>query len=530
MNNTRIVFPNITINNLKHYNIISKIKNMMKILEDIQRDLSKLCKSVSVYEFMQLRLEIKRKLFKYNTSLQGKSRTDAILESVNLTLDKDVNVDKTLTEEERDTSSRAITALLSELNLEFEYTKSKNEFINDVEKIIEDEYKLIKGLIKILEKQDVDVSQLIQKSKNSNCIDVRDQINKLGKIVDDDILETGYYLTETVDEFGLPISCCNVEATKTLIALNDEKTISEQELISRDTDEMREIRKKTILAKKIKTITSSNETIDYIASTFSTEELLSISIMDKKNTERMWDNTWNPSYIGRYINKCNREWYSGFVINERKKLGILKTYGTLPNADEQQSYETELYNHYVLKIGRGEKSIYGSYHKKTLNNLKFLNPNILLSSDHGFLSTEIYGLITLLSLFDTTLPYFKTSSYNQFLTSMLKLVMYPLGRAVYNFGWIAKQIVETINKKIGFKYIIFDCKEGIDSYTCGRGISEIEFNFDETLNVNTDFRILVHNTVSPDDDSVDIEHWSEIGQQMPESKGDTGTYLLENYN
>ncbi len=526
MNITRVIFPNITINNSRHYNIIPKIKNMMKILENIQRDLSKLCKSVSAYEFMQLRLEIKRKLFKYNTSLLGKSRTDAILESVNLTLDNDANVYKTLTEEERDTSSRAITALLSELNLEFEYTKSKNEFINDVEKIIEDEYILIKGLIKILEKQDVDVSQLIQKSKNSECIDVSDQINKLREIVDNDILETGYYLTETVDEFGLPISCCNVEATKTLKALNDEKTISEQELISRDTDEMREIRKKTILAKKIKRITRTNETIDYIASTFSTEELLSIIIMDENNTERMMDHT----KIDRIIKRCNREWYAGFVKNETKKLGILKTYGTLPNEDEQQSYQFDLYNQYVLKIGRGEKSIYGSYHKKTLNNLKFLNPNILLSSDHGFLSTEIYGLITLLSLFDTTLPFFKTSSYNQFLTSMLKLVMYPLGRAVYNFGWIAKQIVETINKKIGFKYIIFDCKEGIDSYTCGRGISEIEFNFDETLNVNTDFRILVHNTVSPDDDSVDIEHWSEIGQQMPESKGDTGTYLLENYN
>jgi len=514
-----IKFPNITIETTRHYDIIHKISIMMKTLENIQRDLNRLCKSDSAYDFMRLRLQIKEKLIVYNYRLDFGKRTEEILDTANETLDRDLNLYKTLTKEEYDASSGAIKALLNELNLEFEYTKSKNEFIRDVEKIIEDEYKIIKGLIKILEKQDVDVSELIQKSKNSECRDVKDQINELRKLLNDDIFER----EELIDPFsGLPAACCNVEATKTLIALKDETTIREQDLISQDTAEKREIREKNNIIKEFKKLTKSNDTIDYIASIFSIEELSSINYRINMNIK-----TYSHKDIGDYIMYCSRIWLEKYENDLKKGSSILKTHGKIPKEDELQTHEYELYERYVSIIGKGDRSIYGTYEKKTLNNYKFLNPDILYKSRNAIV---IYGLKTILSLFDPTLYYFMTQSYNMFLTRMLSFVMYPLARAVYNFGWIAQQIVETINKKIGFKYIIFDCKEGIDSYTCGRGISEIEFNFDKIQDANTDFRILVHNTVSTDNDHVDFEHMSEIAGKMPENKGDTGTYPLENYN
>jgi hypothetical protein len=66
-----------------------------------------------------------------------------------------------------------------------------------------------------------------------------------------------------------------------------------------------------------------------------------------------------------------------------------------------------------------------------------------------------------------------------------------------NFGKIAQYMVNMLNESAERELFILDCKKGVDSYTCGRAIM--------LLNVGVnDNRIIVFNTISSEDDNIDI--------------------------
>jgi len=216
-----IHFPNIIIDNKQHYETVSLIREMMDNLQLIIEDLRDLCHSTDIREILRRELEIKQKLFNYSKFYSKRK----LFEKAHYNLDKEQiksSGNPPLSQEELLKSHEEISVLTTELNLKFEYNKSKIDFINYVETIIENEYNLIKALIYILRKQDVDVSELISKSKQNNCTDIIKEVDKLQEIVDIEPLYT------EVDEFDLPISCCNVDATRTLISLNDSKKINEK--------------------------------------------------------------------------------------------------------------------------------------------------------------------------------------------------------------------------------------------------------------------------------------------------------------
>lgn len=470
----RIAFPNIIINNNQHRHTVFLIRRMMDNLQPIIEDLRNLCSSKDTLEILRWELEIKQKLFNYS-KFYSESK---LFEKAHKDLDSEQHYSSgnpPLSQEELHKSHDEISKLTTKLNLKFEYNTSKIDFINYVETIIENEYNLIKALIYILKKQDVDVSVLISKSKQNNCADIIKEVDKLKKIVDIEPLYT------EVDEFDLPISCCNVEATRTLIALNDSDTIHEQDEIARMPESSREefYKKKTI--QKIKNLIGLDDiTIDIFAKDFEFKELTTIYIHLKK-----------PRIFEPITKEARLEYYLHNIQN------------------------------------KSEKDIYGEwyYKKKELKSLIFLEPDILISRDFKYFGMYIVGLQDLFLKFYPNKEDFMTMSYTTELVEDLKLVMYPLALRVYNFGWIAKQIVDIINNIMGFKYIIFDCKGGLDSYTCGRAIWPFGFNYDKNSEEFRDFRIIVFNTVSDFDDGIDFDYLSNIQTQIEQ-----GTYVSKDYN
>jgi hypothetical protein len=472
----KIAFPNIIINNNQHRHTVLLIRRMMDNLQPIIEDLRNLCSSKDTLEILRWELEIKQKLFNYS-KFYSESK---LFEKAHIDLDSEQHYSSgnpPLSQEELHKSHDEISKLTTKLNLKFEYNTSKIDFINYIETIIENEYNLIKALIYILKKQDVDVSELISKSKQNNCADIIKEVDKLQEIVDIEPLYT------EVDEFDLPISCCNVEATRTLIALNDSDTIHEQDEIARMPESSREefYKKKTI--QKIKNLIGLDDiTIDNFAKDFEFKELTTIYIHLK--------NPWR-------------------IHEPRTKEARLDYYrDNIQNIPARDMFSNEFY-----------------YKKKVLNSLIFLEPDILISRDFKYFAMYIVGLRELLTYFDPSKADFMTQSYTDRLVDNLKLVMYPLALRVYNFGWIAKQIVDIINNIMGFKYIIFDCKGALDSYTCGRAIWPFGFNYDKNSEEFRDFRIIVFNTVSDFDDGIDFDYLSDIQTQIEQ-----GTYVSKDYN
>jgi hypothetical protein len=74
---------------------------------------------------------------------------------------------------------------------------------------------------------------------------------------------------------------------------------------------------------------------------------------------------------------------------------------------------------------------------------------------------------------------------------------------VYQISIYLPKIVDLINKLLREKYIVIDCKEGIDSYTCGRAI---EFKADPHCKT----RIIIYNSVSEYNSDPDYTHIREI--------------------
>ena len=146
----------------------------------------------------------------------------------------------------------------------------------------------------------------------------------------------------------------------------------------------------------------------------------------------------------------------------------------------------------------------------------------MFSTSYSLIS--IYMNSFLLYLANPESPFIKTEIYAVFFTNVLTLVMYPLAWKIYNFWSIAEKIVDVLNEKIGYKYIIYDCKEKDNLYTCGRAISYFGINYDND-GQSTDHRIIVSNTVSMYNDLVDQEYIDSINEAIY-----TRNYSSDKYN
>lgn len=81
-------------------------------------------------------------------------------------------------------------------------------------------------------------------------------------------------------------------------------------------------------------------------------------------------------------------------------------------------------------------------------------------------------------------------------------------------------IVEQINIRTRENYAIINCKSGIDSYTCGRGML---FNVEPQKNT----RIVIFNSVSSDDDNMDTDHY--VDTVMPMLTGGKNNKKIQKY-
>ena len=69
---------------------------------------------------------------------------------------------------------------------------------------------------------------------------------------------------------------------------------------------------------------------------------------------------------------------------------------------------------------------------------------------------------------------------------------------------IIRNIVGYVNHRLGFNYFEMKCKEGLESYTCGRAIESVDARYHPTI------RIIFYNTVSEYDDNTDDYYFKEI--------------------
>lgn len=73
-----------------------------------------------------------------------------------------------------------------------------------------------------------------------------------------------------------------------------------------------------------------------------------------------------------------------------------------------------------------------------------------------------------------------------------------------------KSVIAKLNKKTQEDYIIYACRPG-QTYTCGRAVASIYLNEKN--------HILIFNTVSEDDDNMDMEYYQDLLKKNTDQKG-----------
>jgi len=186
----------------------------------------------------------------------------------------------------------------------------------------------------------------------------------------------------------------------------------------------------------------------------------------------------------------------------------------------------EIFIKYVSRI----KSIYGDRPSEGKWTLKYLEPVIdsygSLCTDKG--NIEIIGLELIKLLANPSSPYLDNTIYVGFFEIILQYVLYTLGTNIMNMTSIAKSIVRIINDKIGYTYIVLNCKNGLESYTCGRAIASIH-----KMTKEKNPRLIIFNTISSENDNVDFGYYLTLVTEEPETlnleNGGESYYYKEKY-
>jgi hypothetical protein len=149
-------------------------------------------------------------------------------------------------------------------------------------------------------------------------------------------------------------------------------------------------------------------------------------------------------------------------------------------------------NEYYTIFSRCLGNISYPFTKWTLSEVNFNSEYIYINSRYQL---NISGL-NLLREFVRS-PHLNNTDYLNFIVHISRLVFFSLSFNIMNFGKIAQYMVNMLNESAERELFILDCKKGVDSYTCGRAIM--------LLNVGVnDNRIIVFNTISSEDDNIDI--------------------------
>ena len=212
-------------------------------------------------------------------------------------------------------------------------------------------------------------------------------------------------------------------------------------------------------------------------------------------------------------------------INEKKPITeeIIDVYHPLKSININSPAHNEIFNQYIVIFQNVfYRNISGP--KWHINIIGFKGNFIVMQNHRNEINyIDIYGLPLLCILAKS--PHLNNKLYVDLFLEVFKLMLYSLALCVYNMGPIAKYIVDRINETVGYKYVIFDCKGGIDTYTCGRGIEIIAFEQKIDDVYTTKYRILVSNTVSNLDDNVDSLYNISIKERI-----DNGSYPHDKYN
>ena len=191
--------------------------------------------------------------------------------------------------------------------------------------------------------------------------------------------------------------------------------------------------------------------------------------------------------------------YNAIPSDERERFYLFDGEFTVDNAPEyfmrlvrsKYGYNIPMNEYYTI-FSRCLGNISYPFTKWQLSEVNFDSDNIYINSRY---EVNISGLNLLCELVRS--PHLNNTDYLNFIVHISRLVFFSLSFNIMNFGKIAEYMVNMLNKSAERKLFILDCKHGVDSYTCGRAIM--------LLNVGVnDNRIMVFNTISSEDDNIDI--------------------------
>ena len=175
----------------------------------------------------------------------------------------------------------------------------------------------------------------------------------------------------------------------------------------------------------------------------------------------------------------------------------------------------ELYNTISSKLLEiyGEKPFSPDGGRLPKWNVSFPLEAEILNKDEGLiniLKDKKYSiLVPPLRIIDTLTnpesPHLNKERYIGLFEQILNMIIKCFGLNIMDITPLVKALVRLINNKLGFEYIILNCKEGLTSYTCGRAISTLLRN--DGINKT---KLVIFNTISDTDDNIDIGHYATL--------------------
>jgi hypothetical protein len=200
------------------------------------------------------------------------------------------------------------------------------------------------------------------------------------------------------------------------------------------------------------------------------------------------------SELHRLIEEVNTSKQDVSILNNYKKE-LRK--GLCSRTDVSSPF-IMLFNHYRRQF----KTILGETEAKWY--IEDLSENSLSGNQLRLTGGNVNLLIlhAIVNLANPDSPHLNNEVYIEFFEVLLSTFLYALGSNIMNFTPVVKGVVRLINDKIGYTYIVLNCKNKLGSYTCGRAISSIGRTSTEKMP-----RLVVFNTESGDSDNLDYEYY-----------------------